>query len=83
MVCCLQVSDQEAIDCAREVLLASNVSSTMQGQGSSTKQHKDDDLKMNACNMLIQKASSRGNIDDITVMIVPLQSFTYHVETKS
>ena len=69
------MNDQEVVDCAREGLLGSKLLTTMQGQGSSTKQHKDDDLKMNACNMLIQKACSRGNLDDITIMLVPLKSF--------
>jgi hypothetical protein len=48
----------------------------------SNKQHMGDGLEMNACKMLIQKASCRGNIDDITVMVVPLQSFSYHVEAR-
>ncbi|KAI5058348.1 hypothetical protein GOP47_0026518 [Adiantum capillus-veneris] len=32
-------------------------------------------LKVDACNKLIHKAHDRGNLDDITVMVVPLATF--------
>ena len=83
-----QMNDQEVVDCVREAL-GSNVShkktqdsipsiQTCNEQyhmhSSFCKQNEDNAL-VNACNMLIQIACGRGNLDDITVMIVSLQSF--------
>ena len=84
------MNDQEVVDCAREGLLGSKLL-TKQTQGlfpssignqnkqchtqSVCGEQNEDNSKLNACNMLIQKACSRGNLDDITIMLVPLQSF--------
>ena len=32
-------------------------------------------LKVSICEKLIHKSCTRGNLDDITIMLVPLQSF--------
>lgn len=88
-----QMSDQEAVDCARKILGEVNVlkplSTNMDQEclvatGLPSTQKKEDTLqtcsnKTSACNELIRIACHRGNRDDITVMIVPLQTFNIAV----
>ena len=84
------MNDQEVVDCAREELLGSELLMKQTQDlfpssiGNRTKQchtqslfgeQNEDNSKLNTCNMLIQKACSRGNLDDITILIVPLQGF--------
>ncbi|MCO5596981.1 hypothetical protein L7F22_051052 [Adiantum nelumboides] len=92
-----QMSDQEAVDCARKILVDANMDSCsadksmstpmlttsthLSASGHSNGNHKEDTLqaspnKTSACNELIRIAGQRGNRDDITVMIVPLTTFT-------
>ncbi|MCO5550982.1 hypothetical protein L7F22_004477 [Adiantum nelumboides] len=85
-----QMSDQEAVDCARKILVAADQHSCSDKSMStpmlttstlSNGNHKEDTLqaspnKTSACNELIRIAGQRGNRDDITVMIVPLTTFT-------
>ena len=94
-----QVSDQEAVDCAREVLFdyaepqtpgtckaqkhwdssrSRDRDSTMHSKGKpsvSSSSSSSSSLKVSICEKLIHKSCTRGNLDDITILIVPLQGF--------
>ena len=88
------MSDQEAVDCAREVLLDYGEPQTpgpckaQKRWDSSTSRDSDStmhskrktsvlssSLKVDICEKLIHKSCTRGNLDDITILIVPLQGF--------
>ncbi|KAH7285829.1 hypothetical protein KP509_33G047800 [Ceratopteris richardii] len=75
-----KVSDQEVVDCVRQVLQQGDVhvSSSLPCQTpveGIEKHGSTCSSKSEACNELISKACSRGNMDDITVMVIPLSSF--------
>ncbi|KAH7443513.1 hypothetical protein KP509_02G038000 [Ceratopteris richardii] len=63
-----QMTDQEVVDCVRKVLFKAGEPKSRPGISSTS--------KLNALNELIRIACQRGNRDDITVMIVPLDVFT-------